>query len=141
MSRYFEYDAPSTLDGSEIITIYQNGTTKSSPINNIINDLVEAPITALGALGTTVTLDADNRPESYFTGTLGASETTFTLSNIPSGIAVAVSMELVTGGTVVAPIFTDTTPTPTIEADKTYRMIWTPKYTSTGYWLQVAEIT
>jgi predicted heme/steroid binding protein len=37
MSRFFEYDAPSLIDGTEKVVIYQNGATKSATISSIVS--------------------------------------------------------------------------------------------------------
>ena len=100
------------------------------------------PITPLGTLTATATLDMASKAEAHFTATLPEDTVptvTFSLANVPAG-ATGVVLDLTTGLTFPNLVFTGTTPAPAIDVvSSVYRLIFTPHPNGTGYWLQSAE--
>ena len=91
----------------------------------LVGDLSSpATVTDLGPLGAAVTLDMLNRAEYHAKGTLGADDTTFSLSNVPAGV-IAVMLDIAVGVTLGNLTFTGATPAPTLEVNKNYRLLWT----------------
>lgn len=149
-----------TIDTGASVLSDLTDTNISSPSENEVltysdgsfgGEWISAPVpyprqmvTDLGTLGTTCNfLNFGDTTEWYFKAAFGSETScTFQILAPPSiGTAFSVTLELVTGATPPSSlIFVDVTTPPTLEANKTYRLIWTPKYTSTGYWLQCAEV-
>lgn len=102
---------------------------------------LEAPrLEALGSLGSSVALDMRNEMEVYFTCTLGAGDTTFTISNMPA-VGSGLAIDLATGGTVGTMNFVNTIPNaPTFDVSTNYRIVITNNHIGGGYFLKFAEI-